>query len=234
MELALSGGGSFAVTPLAGTATYEVSSSWRDPSFDGTVLPSARELTEDGFSARWESTAIGMGLPGSWTSAPGTPNSYGGRMIVELYQPVSSYQQTERSVKYGALFVLLPFVALFLLETFTGIRVHPVQYLLVAAAKIVFYLLLLSLSEQLPFALAYAIGAAATTTLLTSYVLAFTRKRSHGLAMGAMIAGEYLFLFAALQSQDYALLIGSLALFAVLGAMMISTRRVDWYAGKRA
>lgn len=234
IDIALSGGGSLFVTPLANDASLRMSSSWPDPSFGGAILPEFRTITDEGFDARWSSTAIGTGLPRSWTTGANEPSRYGLRMGVNLYQPVSSYQLTERSVKYGVLFILLPFVALFLLETFTGVRVHPLQYLLVAAAKVVFYLLLLSLSEHLPFSLAYWAGAAATTLLLMSYVLAFARERIHAIGLAGMVTLEYLFLFAALQSQDYALLIGSVGLFVVIGTVMLATRRVNWYEARRA
>ncbi len=230
VRLALSGGGTFTVSPLAQTAAYSLSSSWSDPSFSGSFLPSSRDISGEGFSAEWSATSIGMGVPTLWTSIPGSSNYYSAEMRVELYQPVSAYQLSERSVKYGPLFVILPFVALFLLETFAGLRIHPVQYLMVAAAKIVFYLLLLSLSEQIDFRLAFWIGAITTVLLLTIYVRAVAGTAGRAGAMCGMLTAEYLFLYAALQSQDYALLIGSIGLFVVLAAVMIATRSINWYS----
>lgn len=232
VALALSGGGGFHMLPTAIGSSVAIDSSWPSPSFSGDLLPTERQLSDDGFSATWETTALGMGMPPLWVGGRNaTPWLNSSRVGVELYQPVGHYQQTLRSVKYGALFLLLPFAALFLLEVFTGVRIHPIQYLFVAAAKTVFYLLLLSLSEQIAFEAAYWIGAAATAVLVAVYVGAFLYRRGHAWIIGAMITGEYLFLFAALQSEDYALLIGSLGLFALVALMMIVTRKIDWYRG---
>lgn len=155
----------------------------------------------------------------------------GFRPGVDLIQPVGHYQRTERSVKYGILFVLLPFVALFLLEVFTSARIHPIQYFLVAAAKTLFYLLLLSLSEHIGFSAAYWGAAGATVVLVTAYLTGVVEHGRQALLVGGMIAAEYLFLYSALQSEDYALLIGSTGLFAILAIVMIATRRIDWYQG---
>ena len=230
VDLSLSGGGTFTVSPVAESARYSLRSSWTDPSFTGSFLPTERSLSDEGFQAEWSATAIGMGVPPVSTSIPGQYQASASEMGVALYQPVSSYQQAERSVKYGPLFIVLPFVALFLLETFGGLRVHPVQYLLVAAAKIVFYLLLLSLSEHLAFPLSYAVGSLATIAVLAVYVRAVAGTAARAGSMAAMVTAEYLFLYAALQSQDYALLIGSIGLFVVLAAVMISTRGINWYS----
>lgn len=229
IELELSGGGSLHLVATARRSSASLDSSWPSPSFSGDVLPSTREITDGGFLATWETTALGMGMPDAWDLEQGGSWLYGSRIGVDLFQPVDAYHQTIRSVKYGILFVLLPLAALFLLETLTAIRIHPVQYLLVSAAKVVFYLVLLSLAEHLGFTIAYWSGAAATVVLVTSYVAAFTKRVRHALAIGAMIAAEYVFLFASLQSEDYALLIGSLGLFVLLAAVMIATRRINWY-----
>ena len=232
LSFALSGGGSFHMVPTAEHSSFVMDSSWTTPSFTGDLLPTSRSLSEEGFHAEWEMTALGMGMPDLWIGGATYPQWLEtSRVGIELFQPVDHYQQTLRSVKYGVLFLLLPFVALFLLEIFTGTRIHPIQYLLIAAAKIVFYLLLLSLSEQIAFAAAYWSGATATVALVALYVAAFLRRKSHGLILGGMIAAEYVFLFSVLQSEDYALLIGSLGLFALLAAVMTATRRIDWYRG---
>ncbi len=232
LSLALSGGRSFHAVPTAEHSSIVMESGWTSPSFTGDLLPSSRSLSEDGFSAEWEMTALGMGMPDLWIGGATYPEWLEtSRVGVALFQPVNHYQQTLRSVKYGVLFLLLPFVALFLLEMLTGASIHPVQYLLIAAAKIVFYLLLLSLSEHIPFVAAYWSGATATVVLATLYVAAFLRRKSHAFLLGGMIAAEYVFLFSALQSEDYALLIGSVGLFALLAAVMMATRRIDWCGG---
>lgn len=248
VELDVSGGGGFHVVPTAYRSAVRIDSAWASPGFTGGILPAAREVSDNGFTATWTTTALGTGMPEAWNIADDTGTDRGPygepggrfttgaspaagwtRVGVDLVQPVDAYQLTLRSVKYGVLFVLLPIVALFLLEALTAVTIHPLQYLLVAAAKVVFYLLLLSLSEHIAFALAYWAGALATTALITVYVVAFTKRSAHAMAVAALVVAEYLVLFVALQSEDYALLIGSLGLFAMLGAVMLATRRIDWY-----
>jgi inner membrane protein len=231
IALGLQGGGSIYLVPTAMVTRASMQSEWPSPSFSGEVLPTFRSVTEDGFSADWELTGLGMGMPEIWKwSGTEEPWLYGKTIGVELLQPVGHYQRTERSVKYGVLFVLLPFVALFLLEIFTTARIHPIQYLLVAAAKTVFYLLLLSLSEHIGFGAAYWSAAGATVLLVAAYLTGIVDKRWQAYLVGGMIASEYLFLFSALQSEDYALLIGSTGLFALLTVVMIATRKINWYS----
>ena len=146
-----------------------------------------------------------------------------------MFYAVDHYFRVSRSVKYGVLFVLLPFVALFVMETLSKRRVHPIQYLLIAAAKAVFYLVLLSFSEHVGFVWSYLIAAGATTILVTFYTYTAMGWKNAGLLIGGVLVAEYVFLYAALASEDYALLIGSLGMFAVLGIVMILTRKIDWH-----
>jgi inner membrane protein len=140
------------------------------------------------------------------------------------------YAKAERSVKYGMLFIILPFIAFFLLEVFSKNRIHMLQYLMVGAANTIFYLLLLSLSEHIGFNTAYLIGAAATSALIVLYSTAILPTKKQGLIMAPVLVALYTFLFTVLQSEDYALLIGSLGLFALVALVMMLTRKVDWYS----
>ena len=230
VQLTVSGGDEFTVLPLAASAAVRIESSWPSPSFFGSILPTRRELAEDGFVADWDSTALGLGIPESWLAGSGVEmRLHSLDFGAQLFMPVDHYARTERSVKYGVLFVLIPFIALFLFEVFARTRIHPVQYLLVGAANVVFYLLLLSLSEHLPFNWSYALAAGATVAVVTVYAAAVLSRRGRGVLLGGIVAAEYLFLFATLGSEDYALLIGAGGLFAVLAVVMMATRHVDWY-----
>jgi inner membrane protein len=227
------GGASFSVVPTADHATTTVVSDWPDPGFRGLQVPSERIVDSNGFEARWESTALGLGLSPVTEVADGSDIGYPlGALAfgVELYQPVDRYRLAERAVKYGPLFLLLPFIAIFLMEIWGGRRVHPVQYLLVAAAKLIFYLVLLSLSEHVAFAAAYWAASGATIAIIVFYLMGVLAKRTQVATMTAIVAAEYLFLYSALVSRDYALLIGSIGLFVVVAATMIATRNIDWYA----
>jgi inner membrane protein len=140
-----------------------------------------------------------------------------------------------RAGKYGLLFIALTFVAFFLFEVLRGLRVHPVQYLLVGAALCTFYLVLLALSEQVGFGIAYAVAAGAIVLIVGGYAAAVLRQRRAGLALGGLLALVYALLYGLVRSEDYALLMGSIGLLATVVALMALTRRVDWYAtGARA
>ena len=148
---------------------------------------------------------------------------------VRFVQPVDVYQQSERAVKYGILFVFLTFVAFFLFEVLLRMAVHPIQYVLCGAALALFFLLLVSLSEHLPFAAAYLVSSAACVGLIAFYVGHVLRSARLGLLFGGLVGVLYGFLYVILRSEDYALLLGALLLFVALAIVMIVTRRVDWY-----
>ncbi len=151
---------------------------------------------------------------------------------VSLYMPVDVYQKTERSAKYGMLFLILTFLAFFLFEVFSPVSLHPMHYLQVGAALCLFYLLLLSVSEQIPFWMAYAAAAAAIVLLISGYSLAILRGKVRAMIMGGMLAVLYSYLYVLLQAEDYALLLGSLGLLVILAMVMFLTRRVDWSSPK--
>lgn len=158
----------------------------------------------------------------------------GSRFGVELMNPVDHYRMAERSVKYARLFVLLTFAAVWLIEVLARVRVHPIQYLMIGGALCLFYLLELSLSEHLGFPLAYAIASISVIAMVAAYSVVALHSVRRALVVGAGVALLYAYLYILLMNEDYALLIGSVGLFAILAAIMYATRRVDWYgAGTR-
>ena len=150
-------------------------------------------------------------------------------------QAVDQYQQTERAVKYGLLFVLLTFTVFLLWELLRNLRLHPVQYLLIGAALVVFYLLLLSLAEHMRFALAYAVAATATIVLVAAYAASVLAAGARGaLGIGAWLSALYGVLFVLLQLEDVALLVGSVFVFLMLALVMYLTRQIDWSGARVA
>jgi inner membrane protein len=139
------------------------------------------------------------------------------------------YQQSERSIKYAFLFITLTFVVLILLELLKKLRIHPIQYSLVGMALLVFYLLLISLSEHISFLLAYSIGATASTVLLTFYFGGILHSHKLGMMLGAGLSTLYALLYVILQAEETALLMGSVLIFTVLSILMLATRNLDWY-----
>src|SRR6267378_6024069 len=151
-------------------------------------------------------------------------------IAVSFIEPVGLYQSLERASKYGFLFLGLTFAAFMLLELLRRLAIHAVQYTLVGLALAMFFLLLVALSEHIAFGAAYAVATAACVGVITVYLMRVMRSAALGLAFGAALAGLYAMLYALLQAEDYALLGGSILLFVLLAAIMLATRRLDWYA----
>jgi inner membrane protein len=228
--LTLAGTERFAVLPLARETDLHLSSPWPDPGFDGAFLPASRHVGANGFDADWQVLDLNRRLAQQWRESE-APRALGETSFgITLTQPAGSYLQNVRAGKYGVLFIALTFVAFFLFEVLRGLRVHPVQYLLVGLALCTFYVVLLALSEQIGFGPAYAIAAACVVAMVGGYAGVVLAARRAGLVLGALVAVIYGLLYGLVVSEDYALLMGSLALLAAVAALMYLTRRVDWYA----
>jgi len=234
-DVVLDGSRSLKFLPLGQQTTVHLSSPWPDPSFVGAWLPESRQVGEKGFDASWSVPYFGRSYPQQWRSVEASTvapqdaldsSAFG----VDLFLPVDAYQKTERSVKYGLLFLLLTFLTFFLYEVFNPFSLHPLQYLLVGSALCLFYLLLLSISEHATFGIAYAVASAATVGLIGGYSAAILRGRLRALGTAGALAALYGYLYVLLQAEDYALLLGSVGLFAILALVMYVTRRIDWYA----
>jgi inner membrane protein len=210
-------------------------SNWPDPAFRGAFLPAERSVRDNGFDAKWKVSYYGRSYPQSWTSQTGnerfTTQAVSQSMFgAQFLSILDAYRYVERSIKYGVLFLVLVFTTFFLFEVTARQKIHPFQYLMVGAALCLFYLLLLSISEFIGFGLAYLTAAAASTILITWYCRHFLGGGARTLMIGAGLAGVYTFLYITLRQQDYALLMGAIALFILLGVVMFVTRKIDWYA----
>lgn len=214
-----------AVIPAAGSTAVSLQSSWPHPSFAGRFLPSEREINDSGFSARWQVSELASSAAADVVAGKTNLDT----LAVELIDPVNPYVMSDRAIKYGLMFIALTFVTVGLTELLTGRRVHPVQYLLVGLALSLFFLLLLSLSEHLPFLVAYLIAAGAAAAVLTQYAAAMLGGWLRGLAFGGGIALLYGALYVLLSREQTALVIGAVLLFAVLAGVMTLTRKLDWY-----
>ena len=217
--------------PLGANTDVTMSCDWPHPGFTGGFGPDERQVSDRGFRARWRVSRFATGVPNAIAAQErvGLLDQQGNDLTVRFVQPVDVYQQSERAVKYGVLFVALTFVAVFLFETLRRLAIHPIQYGLVAAALAIFFLLLVSLSEHLPFAMAYVVAGGACVGLLTFYTGHMLCSAVRGIGFGALLAVLYALLYVILQSEDYALLLGALLLFGALGVVMVATRRVNWY-----
>lgn len=229
--LVVNGSESVRFAPFGKVTTVSLQSNFAHPSFQGNWLPGERVVRGDGFEAHWTIPFLGRSFPQSWIGdrdmrEPIASSAFG----VDFVNPVDHYRMAERSVKYAALFILLTFAALWLFEVRAGVRVHPIQFLMLGAALCLFYLLELSLSEHIVFPLAFTIASLAIVGMVTAYGAVVLRSVSRALMIGAGVALLYVYLYVLLVNEDYALLFGSIGLFLILGLIMFATRRVDWYA----
>ncbi|HXA08592.1 MAG TPA: cell envelope integrity protein CreD [Chthoniobacterales bacterium] len=235
ISLDVNGSGGIYFAPFGVRNEAELKSNWPDPGFRGAFLPAERSVRPDGFAAKWKVSYYGRDYPQSWTSIRGNQRfnektvaaSFFGAEFLSI---LDAYRFVERSIKYGVLFLVLVFTTFFLFEVTARQKIHPFQYLMVGAALCLFYLLLLSISEFIGFGLAYLIAAVAATVLITWYCNFFLGGGVRTLMIGAGLAGVYTFLYITLRQQDYALLMGAIALFILLAVVMYVTRKVDWYA----
>jgi inner membrane protein len=217
---------------LSENTQIQLAANWANPSFMGELLPEKREISEQGFTAEWRASSFSYNVSSALEQCrKGECSSLLQRAVgFELIQPVDVYQQSERSIKYAELFIILTFMALILFELLKKLRIHPIQYTLVGMALLVFYLLLISLSEHILFLYAYSIGALASIALLTFYFGAILHSQKQGLILGAALAILYGLLYMILQSEENALLMGSVLIFIMLAGLMMATRHFDWYA----
>ncbi len=229
--LPLGGSSSLHFVPLGRKTVVELHANWPDPSFSGAYLPTARTVTTDGFEAQWSIPDLGRGF-GQLITGSSDPRAIltSSKFGVELITPVDGHRMTERAIKYEILFIFLTFLSFYLFEIFFGLRVHPIQYLLVGGALCLFYLLLLALSEHLGFALAYILSSATVVFLVAGYSKSVLRGTRRSTIILSIMSTLYSFLFVLLAAQDYSLLIGSLGLTLVLATVMYLTRNVNWYA----
>ncbi|WP_411705790.1 cell envelope integrity protein CreD [Edaphovirga cremea] len=228
-EMNLVGTHNLSVVPLGRMTELKLSSNWPHPNFLGEFLPEERQITDKGFEATWRSSWFANNINDSFASDRRIKINNLPAFSASLIEPVDHYQLSERAVKYAVLFIGLTFMAFFLFETLTGLRVHPIQYLLVGFALVLFYLVLLAFSEHIGFAAAYLLASLTCSALIGFYLSSVLQGWLRGGMFTAGLLLLYGILFLLLQSQDNALVLGSVMLFAILATVMLLTRRLDWY-----
>ena len=240
LDLVLDGVERLSFVPIAKFNQVTIKSKWQHPQFGGRFLPSPkdRSIGKDGFSATWNISALATSaqqqlLEVSSKPAEGTGVAKAASVLdhfsVAFIEPINIYSQAARAVKYGLLFIALTFAAFFLFEILKQLPVHPVQYALVGMSLALFFLLLVSLSEHMHFALAYLSASVACISLIGFYLAHVLRNWRRGFGFGIALSLLYGVLFGLLQSENNALVLGAILLFAVLAAIMVITRKVDWY-----
>lgn len=232
-KLNLHGMENFNFVPIAENNTVALRSSWRHPHFSGSFLPDqdTQSISAAGFSAHWAVSSLSSSnqavLIGNLASPAKNLNLESLR--IGFVEPINVYSQADRATKYGFLFIGLTFAGFFIFEILKHLRIHPAQYTLVGLAMALFYLLLISLSEHLSFAMSYSIASLACISLLAYYLTYVLGGKRHGFIFATLLTSLYGALYTILASEDNALLMGSLLVFGLLVITMVVTRKVDWY-----
>jgi inner membrane protein len=227
--LRFSGAQRIAVVAYGKTTHVLAHGDWASPGFDGGFLPVSRSVAKSGYTAEWSVPFIARGI-----RAEGEPGQFEGldatAMGVSFIEVADPYQSVDRSLKYILLFLGLLFLSYFVFEGMTGKRLHAAQYVLVGMAQIIFYLLLLSLTERIGFDFGFLIAGVATVLLLSANAAWVFAARIQGVRALGVFSTLYLLIYVLLRLEDEALLVGAIASFAVIAAAMYFTRGIDWYS----
>jgi inner membrane protein len=214
------------------TTQVDVSGNWPSPKFDGRYLPDSYHITDKGFDAKWRMLYYNRPFPQQWaandTLLNSLKNNKNALFGVELHVQVDDYQKTMRTSKYSILIILLTFVSLFLTEVIQKRKIHLFNYALIGAAMIVFYILLLSFSEQVGYNIAYLIAAIATIALITWFTASLLGNRKAASFFAFILSIFYGFVFVIIQLEDMSLLVGSIALFVIVSVLMYFSRKINW------
>jgi inner membrane protein len=258
VNMTLSGIDQIGFVPMGKTNEIEMTANWPHPSFEGALLPTAHSKQGNGFTAQWNISSVSSEARNTWLSVVTNNSGHatnaeaaaalatkversqytdadGGRSLpyqsvgVRFIDPIDQYTLSDRATKYAAMFVFLTLGAFLMFEIFKRMRVHPIQYGLVGLAQVLFFLLLLSLSEHIGFARAYAWAAGACVSLITFYSASVLQSWKNALPIGAGLSALYVSLYFILNSEQNALLMGTLLIFGLVAALMIATRRTNWF-----
>ena len=231
LSMAFNGSKQIELIPIGKTTTMKMASNWADPSFIGNYLPNdeTKTITKDSFNAEWKVLHINRAF--SQQHLNKIPNlnkfAFGTKFMVM----VDEYQKSERSAKYGFLVIGLTFLIFFLIQTLSKINIHPFQYLMIGLALIMFYTLLVSISEHSNFLKAYLIAGSSVIVLITLYSKSILKTLKFPLFIGLSLSALYAFIYVIIQLENYALLVGSVGLFLILTIVMYVSRKIDWNNG---
>jgi inner membrane protein len=218
---------------LGKTTDVEMQGNWGSPSFSGRYLPDERKIdpASNTFTARWRMLYYNRPFPQQWVNdytMLSTKKVNDARFGVKLRLPVDQYQKTMRTSKYSILIILLTFISLFLTELIGKYKVHVFNYILIGAAMIIYYTLLLSFSEQVGYNIAYFIASVSTVVLITTFLASILKNWKAAGMFSIILAVFYIFIYVIIQLEDLALMIGSIALFMIVAVLMYFSRKINW------
>lgn len=227
MNIKIRGSEMLHFVPLSGNSHFTLESTWPNPSFDGSNLPSERTVGKNGFTAAWNFNKAN--LPFGTVLHDFKFDRSALAFGVTMVEPADQYAKTNRSIKYAILIIGLTFSLFFIIELMQRKPIHPVQYVLIGLALVIFYSLLLAISEFVAFDYAYLIASLGTIILIGLYAKShFKSWKSSGIFTGVLTL-LYGFIFVLIRLEDTALLVGSIGLFIILALTMYASKKVNWY-----
>ena len=214
--------------PVGKETKVTMNSNWPSPSFNGRYLPidGSREITPNGFKAAWEVYQINRQFQQTFlNNIPDLSTfAFGANLII----PIDEYQKSERTAKYGFMVIGLTLLVFLLIQLVSKLYIHPFQYVMIGLALVMFYTLLISISEHSSFLKAYVIAAVSVLALITIYSRAILKGFKFPVLVCASLASLYGFIYVIIQLENYALLVGSIGLFVILAIIMFASRKIDW------
>lgn len=222
------GSNSLKFIPIGKTTSVSIDSDWESPSFEGSfaATDATKKISDSGFHADWKILAINRTFSQQYNNT--LPNLDDYLFGVKLIQTVDEYQQNERASKYGFLVIGLTFLLFYLIQTISKINIHIFQYSMIGIALILFYTLLIAITEHSSFSLAYSLSSIAVIALITSYSVSILQNKKFPVLIGSSLVVLYSFIFVIIQLEDYALLVGSIGLFFILATVMYFSRKIEW------
>lgn len=225
MQYNSNGSENLQIIPIGKETTLKIKSNWKDPNHIGAFLPQTKKIEKTGFESDWKVLEMNRPFSQEFKALPVLGDYAFG---VDLMIQADNYLQNERSAKYGFLVIGLTFLLFFLIQTLSKINIHPFQYLLIGLALIIFYTLLLSISEHSNFTIAYLVASIATVGLITLFSKSIMKNWKFPLFILMALTVLYTFIFVIIQLESYALLVGSIGLFSILAAIMYASRKIEW------
>ena len=228
LNVLINGSESLRFVPVGGETSVSMHSDWHSPSFNGNYLPNdeTKKISDNGFEAHW--TVLETNRQFGQQFFNNLPNLNKFAFGTSLIIPIDDYQKTERTSKYGVLIIGLTLLVFLLIQIISKIAIHPFQYFMIGLALVMFYTLLISISEHQNFLLAYVIAGVSVVGLITAYSKTILKNKKFPLLVFGSLTALYAFIFVIIQLENYALLVGSIGLFIILAIVMFTSKKIDW------
>jgi inner membrane protein len=226
MNITYNGSKRISIVPIGKTTDAKMVSNWASPNFNGSFIPNDKKITDKGFDATWK--ILHFNRPFAQENFETLPELSKYAFAVDFITPVDEYQQNERASKYGFLVIGLTFLIFFLIQSISKISIHIFQYTMIGIALIMFYTLLISITEHSSFSFAYFIAGSAVVALISLYSISILKDKKFPMFIGISLSVLYTFIYVIIQLEDYALLVGSIGLFLILASVMYFSRKIEW------